>query len=67
VDSPDETRTAVVDLITDSIRRDRHRGGRVIATKSVNEGVKTTRAEIEETLGVVPGFWGLNDEDLVNE
>jgi AhpD family alkylhydroperoxidase len=38
-----------------------------VATKPVDEDVEATRAEIEETLGFVPGFWELNDEDLVNE
>jgi AhpD family alkylhydroperoxidase len=38
-----------------------------MATTSVGEDVEATRKDIEETLGFVPGFWELNDEDLVNE
>ncbi|MFC4359477.1 carboxymuconolactone decarboxylase family protein [Halobium salinum] len=38
-----------------------------MATTSVGGDVEATRADIEETLGFVPGFWELNDEDLVNE
>ncbi|MFB6079511.1 MAG: carboxymuconolactone decarboxylase family protein [Haloferacaceae archaeon] len=38
-----------------------------MATTSVGGDVETTREEIEEMLGIVPGFWELNDEDVVNE
>ncbi|MFC7203793.1 carboxymuconolactone decarboxylase family protein [Haloferax namakaokahaiae] len=29
--------------------------------------VEATREDIQDSLGLVPGFWELNDEDLVNE
>lgn len=38
-----------------------------MATTSEKGDVEATRKDIEETLGFVPGFWELNDEDLVNE
>lgn len=38
-----------------------------MAATSVSGDVESTRADIEETLGFVPGFWELNDEDIVNE
>ena len=38
-----------------------------MASKGETRDVETTRKDIEETLGFVPGFWELNDEDLVNE
>ncbi len=38
-----------------------------MASTSVGSDVEATLRDIEETLGFVPGFWELNDEDLVNE
>jgi len=38
-----------------------------MATTGTTRDVAEIRADIEETLGFVPGFWELNDEDLVNE
>ncbi|MFC7225861.1 carboxymuconolactone decarboxylase family protein [Salinirubellus salinus] len=38
-----------------------------MASKSETRDVDVVREDIEETLGFVPGFWELNDEDLVNE
>jgi AhpD family alkylhydroperoxidase len=38
-----------------------------MATQSEGDAVEQTRTDVEETLGFVPGFWELNDEDLVNE
>jgi AhpD family alkylhydroperoxidase len=38
-----------------------------MATTPTDQDVEATRDDIEETLGFVPGFWELNDTDLVNE
>ncbi|SEK64743.1 carboxymuconolactone decarboxylase family protein [Haloferax larsenii] len=38
-----------------------------MATTAGRGDVGAVRADIEETLGFVPGFWELNDADLVNE
>jgi AhpD family alkylhydroperoxidase len=38
-----------------------------MATSSVGRDADATREEIAETFGFVPGFWELNDADLVNE
>jgi AhpD family alkylhydroperoxidase len=38
-----------------------------MATTSTTEDVEATRADIEATFGFVPGFWELNDDDLVGE
>ena len=38
-----------------------------MASKSETRDVEAVREDIEETLGFVPGFWELVDEDLVNE
>jgi AhpD family alkylhydroperoxidase len=38
-----------------------------MATTSTEGDVEATREDIEASLGVVPGFWDLNDEDLLNE
>ena len=38
-----------------------------MASKSETRDVEAVREDIEETLGFVPGFWELDDEDLVNE
>jgi AhpD family alkylhydroperoxidase len=37
------------------------------SSSSIRGDADSVRADIEETLGFVPGFWELNDEDLVNE
>ena len=38
-----------------------------MATTAGRGDVGAVRADIEETLGFVPGFWELNDADIVNE
>jgi AhpD family alkylhydroperoxidase len=38
-----------------------------MASKSETRDVDVVREDIEETLGFVPGFWELNEGDLVNE
>ena len=38
-----------------------------MAATSVSGDVEQTRADIEETLGLVPGWFELNDQDLVDE